>query len=749
MLSRLSKSPALIFFLLSVLYFGPALFPAEGWALGGYDMRGLFYPWLEQVRLSITAGQMPWWDTSRFSGYPFLSNPQVAIFYPPTWLAVLWPTNSGISFYYLLHVWLAGWGMFSLADEWIRELRPSRTPDHNAVKGLPIGPFAAGVTFMFAGFFTARILAGHMGLIAVHSWIPWIIWSTGRSFDQPRWFNGVLTGFFLAMALLAGHTTSLLYVGLIWGAFALFWLGQAPQKWAAWLRQLAWAGGTGLLLAAVQLVPLAEISLLASRTAETTFEFATDFSFPVTHLITLLVPEFFGEPTRAGYWSVPNFEELTAYFGVVALLGIGLAVIRPRRQTWFLLILSLIGLLLAFGRYGFLYRFVYDWLPPFRLARAPGRAMFVVVFCAPLLLAEGLTRLRQLPLPWWRIATGVAGGGVLAVAATGAVFVSQHPSDTSGRLWHQLGGWSMAVILLLAAVFLLFRWQQARPANRWRWTLLLVGLIVVDLWTFGYKLKRLEPMTPASFWYEARDLLTSNDEDRILPWGISIFDQNGAGQVGLDSLFGYNALEIGRYTQLVSSVTDPRSTAYDILGATHVVATTPLDQFTDGERPLILVGQAGQAWVYQRSRPLPLVRFVPHIELLPRSEEAIARLHQPDFDPGQTAIVDRPVTCTAGDEAARFEIVAQEAGFWEIQTEATQETLLVIAETAYPGWRVEIDGQRLDTWPVAYSAVRAVCVPAGQHTVTWRYIPQSFLLGGLFSLFGLMLLAAALYKNNQ
>ena len=206
---RLStRRAALLLLALTLLFFGPALWPADGWALGGLDMRGLFYPWLEQVRLSWTAGAgLPWWDAARFSGYPFLSNPQVAILYPPTWLAVLLPTRVGISLYLALHFWLGGLGAYLLARDWLGDGRD----------GFP--PLLAGASFMFGGFFTARLFAGHMGLIAVHIWTPWLLWATWRAAQRPGWRSAVLAAVPLALAILAGHTTSLLYVGSDLGRF--------------------------------------------------------------------------------------------------------------------------------------------------------------------------------------------------------------------------------------------------------------------------------------------------------------------------------------------------------------------------------------------------------------------------------------------------------------------------------------------------------------------------------------------------
>src|SRR5690606_17898227 len=100
---------------------------------------------------------------------------------------------------------------------------------------------------------------------------------------------------------------------------------------------------------------------------------------------------------NVGYWSVPTFEELTYYAGLVAVLGILLALRRPTRLGWFYILLIVFGLWLALGRYGVLYELAYRFLPPFRLVRAPGRAAFLYLFAASGLLAHALTVWRDMP----------------------------------------------------------------------------------------------------------------------------------------------------------------------------------------------------------------------------------------------------------------------------------------------------------------------------------------------------------------
>ncbi|MCA9872003.1 MAG: hypothetical protein KC441_00035, partial [Anaerolineales bacterium] len=668
----------LVLLLLTLLFLGLALWPPPGKALGGADVRGLFYPWLDLTRTAVWQGHLPFWHAAQFAGYPFLSNPQVALFYPPTWLAILLPVRIGISWYVVLHVLVTGLGMWLFVHQ---------------QTGSRWGAWLAALTWAFSGFTAVRIFAGHMGLLATFAWLPWLLWAFTWCVVRPSVWTAVLAGIPFGLAILAGHTTSLLYVGLVWAAWALY-LGmedwrletgdsaspspQSPVSSFMVARQFLIAALVGLLLSGIQFLPLAQFALESSRSGSAGFDFASAYSFPPAHLVTLLVPEFFGEPTHAGYWSVPNFEELTYYAGVLALLAVILAARRPSRRALFYLAMMAFGLLLAFGSYAFLYRLFYNLLPPFRLARAPGRAAVIYLFAAAALLGEvaGSRRAWERPaldrlLRWVLASTAVL--GLAVIAATGAVFIVVHPTDTSGRLWHQVGGWATAVLLLLVGGVLLWRflaWPQTAVRQRRVLGLALAALVLVDLWTFGYKFIRLEEMAPDRTWYETQEVIGTPTE-RLLPWGMSIFEQNGAWQVGFNSVLGYNALEIGANQAFIGSIPDPRSTAYDILNTRYVVAQLPLDQFTEGERPLTFVGHVGDAWVYERARVLPLARLVSRVEVIEDEKAAIARIHEPDFDPAATAILAAPPPCELADGAAGTAVISEQRdGYWRIDTDS-------------------------------------------------------------------------------
>lgn len=772
---------------LSLLFLEHALFPPPGQIMGGQDASWQFAPWVSFAREALREGRLPLWDPHHFGGYPFLSNPQVGFFYPPTWLAMLLPVNVGVSFYVALHVWLAGVGMMLF----VRQMR-----------GNWLGALLAAIAFSFSGFVSARIWGGHFAFLAVHVWTPWILLALAWSVQRGDAWSAIIAGLPIAMAILAGHTTSLVYVGVIWLAFAVYLFvagnglfGESPSdrmedkglkcsakrnldesrrdslKPPIWkrllvVRQVAIGALMGLTLSMVQLLPLIELASLSTRVAGAMEEFGYLGAMPPAHLITLVIPDYFGEPIWAGYWSVPNFTELTYYVGTLPILGMALALRKPTRLTWLYVALVAFGLMLALGGYGFLYRIVYDLLPPFRMMRAPGRAGFLYTFAASALLGEAISTWANTLTPvgegasntrqhysgeilstlmrWALIIIGIT--GVAGLAATGATFISQHPSDTAGRLWHQVGGWSVALVSMLIGGMLLWRYLTSQtvgliPPSRNALAAGLVAVLVVDLWLFGFKMVRLESMAPAPVWVEAADII-GETEQRVLPWGISAFDQNGAGQVGLSSVFGYNPLEIATHQRFAASVADPRSTAYDILGVEYVIAGGPMDESMQGERPLELVGNSDSAWVYRRARVMPIARLVYEVEVIADDASATARVHEPDFDPAATAIVNETPPCEIGPapEMLGAATVAEERpGYWRIETESDEPALLVLAETAYPGWRVTVDAEPASVM-TAYTTIRAVCLSAGVHDVEWQYDPLAPKAGAAITLIGLMLL---------
>jgi uncharacterized membrane protein YfhO len=65
---------------------------------------------------------------------------------------------------------------------------------------------------------------------------------------------------------------------------------------------------------------------------------------------------------------------------------------------------------------------------------------------------------------------------------------------------------------------------------------------------------------------------------------------------------------------------------------------------------------------------------------------------------------------------------------------------LVLADSHYPGWKAFVDGKQ-EVIRRANLFFRAVPLPAGNHTVEFRYEPRSFTIGLVISVVTLVALA--------
>jgi uncharacterized membrane protein YfhO len=77
-----------------------------------------------------------------------------------------------------------------------------------------------------------------------------------------------------------------------------------------------------------------------------------------------------------------------------------------------------------------------------------------------------------------------------------------------------------------------------------------------------------------------------------------------------------------------------------------------------------------------------------------------------------------------------------------VQTAAGPAGRLVLADVAYPGWQVRVDGHEA-TPRIQDGLLRAVDLPAGRHRVEWTFAPRSIRLGLAISLLAAGILVAA------
>jgi hypothetical protein len=294
----------------------------------------------------------------------------------------------------------------------------------------------------------------------------------------------------------------------------------------------------------------------------------------------------------------------------------------------------------------------------------------------------------------------------------------------------------------------------------------LLGLAVVDLFAFGSGFnpyisgEDLYPSTPGIRYLQSRPA-----QYRIAPWGswTSIFPAQTANVYGIETITGHDhyrdltyraflepmmsenaELVAQRYGYLsLDQNLQPNQHLLAMLNVRYIVTVPEADSFEQ-----LSTAYAGpDMWIYEVPFALPRAWGVPRYELVTNAE-ALDRVHQADFDPRDVAMLEQEPTfdveqppCHSGD--LRSEVVGYAQDEMVVNTEFACNGILVLAERFAPGWRATVDGESTEVLRANY-LLRAVAVPAGQHTVHYQYRAPTYLWGLGISLCTLVLFCGML-----
>jgi hypothetical protein len=747
-----------------------------------------FYPWRQFALDTIRAGHLPLWNPYLGNGAPLIANYQSAIFYPPNWLSLILPLDYALSWLVVLHLVWAGAGMVTLA---------------RALGLRPLGQVMAGLAFGMSQYLVARL--GFLSINAAAAWLPWVIWGgeqivgqkpevtrSGQKWAQAK--HALLLSLLLSFQLLAGHAQTTWYTLILLVAWVLWrTLTQPPARGrarAAALFLLPTACLFAVALAALQLLPTAELLLQSPRAASADYEFVMTYSFSPWRLLTLLAPDVLGNPARGQFYGYGNYWEDAVYVGVLPLLLALVLVVSTVYSVLRRLILRspappnfhpytplvsiltavlLVALLLALGRNTPVFPFFYRYVPSFNLFQAPTRMMLWFVFALALLAGLGADRWsapQGRALYWTRL--GAAGAVAVMCVGVGALLVM--PATTKIAL--QLRTVAQAAALSGVALFLsalLSLLKPAREAAHTHWELVAATFLAADLIAASYG---LNPGGPPDLYHapttsgaalkaavgEHRLFYFPADEhsakfDRLLSfqaygppeWAHAMREAqlpNAALLDGLASANNFEPLVSARYAGLLDVISATHSLNLLRLMDVGVVASSASldwevvgEEAVSGVRFYRLPAEPQRVWIVYQSRTVS------------SAEAARAAIAAPDFDPAAVVILEAstptaslpfphtlslplPPTTTAPRTS-----LTPSPNAVTIPVSLRQRGWVVLADTYYPGWVAYVDGQPAPLLAANY-AFRAAPVQQGEHVVEFRYAPRSFQIGSWISALG-------------
>jgi hypothetical protein len=745
----------LSFLVFPLLLLWRSLFAGEAFFWGTPLLQ--FVPWQRMAAAMWREGHLPLWNPLVGCGAPLAANYQTAAFYPLNLLYLLLPAEVALSWTTVLHLALAGWGMY----HWGRAMGLERLP-----------AFTGAMALEGSGFLVARA-ALFPSVTFTFPWLAVWLWRAEVLAQRRKVGDALWLGLALGLGLLAGHAQTAFYGGVLLVAYLVYRSRISNPTLRLWMLILcAFAVGVGL--AAVQLLPTAELMLLSHRSGGVGEESALTYSLWPWRLITFAVPDFFGNPGRHDYWGYPNYWEGVGYIGVLPLLLAVEAVIRRKRGNegadngliCFWVIAAAIALLLALGKNTPVFPFLFRHVPTFDLFQAPARWLAVVTIALAVLASWGAQ--------WWPVgrrgqrrgALGVAVGMSLLIGSLIASRIVQGMPATFGPATAWLGG-----LLSAAGALALLR----RDAAWWRGVV--GGFIVLDLLVFGWS---VVPTVDRSLYHNGTEVAAYlNDESDAarVYWPVDLtqpdsdygaeyrakfsyltFDDFGPYDVdywwgmreallpnvgmldGVASVNNFEPLLVGRYANVLDAVVEAPS-LLRLTGATHVASDR---RWPDGE-PVHISGAGvlyrlpdalGRAWVVPSARQMDVDKML----------EALA---DPTFDPTAEVLLEHSVADVQYPiPGIQYQVALQDSpNRVTIRAGLDRSGYLVLADTWYPGWRAQVDGEPVDILRANY-AFRAVWLEAGQHTVEMFYRPIAVRIGGAVTFAALTLFVVGLLLSR-
>ncbi|MCS7071968.1 MAG: YfhO family protein, partial [Anaerolinea sp.] len=459
-----------------------------------------------------------------------------------------------------------------------------------------------------------------------------------------------------------------------------------------------------------------ELLLISQRGDGVDFEFAMNFSYAPLRTLNLIAPNLFGSPADGSYITGGAYFEDAVYVGMLPLVGALTMLRSPRRLTrrtalWALVIV--IGFVFALGRHTPIFPFFYQFVPTFDLFQAPVRWHLWTVAGLSVLAAFGVER--------WSLGGRLRRWSKRGLAIAAALLLTALIiSGTAIGAVATLGRGLILPSLMLGAVCALLLTMPAsgdtsRRRSRW-----LTGLCVIIAADLALASHGLNPTVDPGFFQPQLDNTVSGrryfDAATIAEQTYQRFFRFQDYRIPVDELAPLRTSHLPNINLLDRA---PLLNQFDPLLIDHharfvaLIETADTDQGRSRLLEAAGVGDSSRAWIVGTAC------------WHPNDADVVASLSAPDFDPARRVHLSGIGACPLDAEAipAQVTVMHEDGDSLDLAVSAEREGWLVLADTAYPGWKAYVNGA-LTPIERANLAFRAVQIPAGESVVRFVYEPD-------------------------
>lgn len=661
----------------------------------GDDIFRQIYPFRTLARDSLLSGSLPLWNPYNGAGQPLLATLHTGIANPWSVLQI-GDSKRGWAWFVILQMPLLYLGTYWF----MKTIRVSGT-----------GALTAGVVMALSGVATSRYIYGDYVYALIG--LPFILAciEQKRLWAIPWIAAGVLVSVQPQISVYVLGTT-VLYV----------WYRKREYLWEYGATLLL-----GVLLSSFQLFPTIELFRYANVTAGSSSFIFDKFLMPVHHLISVAVPNYFGNAGTYNFWGATDYIETVASIGMIPLTLIFFT--RKGSIRNFFIVGTILTMLLTLD--WFVPRLLYSLPVPILSTSIPTRIYLLTTFFVAVLAGMGMDEKPKI-----RVIIGMGLLGVLFLLVSRA-FSCPEQIVSCANVALRNGLFEM-VVFFIGSVFLFI--------PRIGKTCVVLLIVCAGMYN-GWKILPMSPSEYVDMPNEVISQISRRSPGRVSTPFASDF---GTGHRFFDTNY-YDPLYIRRYGELVSFVNtgdkEKGLSRSDVAVVSDISVSPELEfrrsRFWDmtGTEMFVTKRETGTvsgtpAWsddhwlVYNRPTSLPRAYLVDHVDVVTDPTQALQTIFSPQFDPALTALTETPIPGLVNptQSTGSASIVRYSAGRVDVSTQSNGAMLLVLSDTFFPGWKATIDGKQSEIYRTNYT-FRGVVIPKGKHSIVFSYMPLSFLLG--------------------
>jgi hypothetical protein len=475
------------------------------------------------------------------------------------------------------------------------------------------------------------------------------------------------------------------------------------------------------------------------------------------------------------YWGAQSSTAGPVYLGAVCcmLFILGLVFVKGWPK-WWLVSVAVTGIVLSWGKnFPSINYFLFDHLPMYNKFRAPTIAMIMPQFAIPLLGALGLDTLlksqESKDVIWKKFKNAMIITAGLLVVTAGFYFTASYKAEKDTMVQqnfvhmlsrgqqsanpqmqqqvNELAGTLMknlredrqslfgsdlfrSFILIALATALIWLYLKGKYTEK---MILLAGMLVLssfDLLAIGRRYLSYDNfLEPAEFDAQitatpADQRINADPDKNFRVYDATASDPFSDSHASYfhNSIGGYSPAKLGLYMDIIEhQLSKGNMQVFNMLNTKYFIQPNP----SNGQpQASINPGAFGPCW---------LVKSIHYVKDGNEEMKALDSINLRDTVVMQQQYQPKVKFAPVEDSTAKIHLIENLNDKITYKFSSKTNQFAVFSEIYYDkGWNAYIDGNKADYFRVDY-VLRGMSVPAGDHSIEWRFEPRSYELGDKIS----------------